>query len=96
MFDRNGQQTLHLSSRFGLLFYNDRIVIPENMRTTVKAMLHHGHTSAAKMEQLSVAFWCPGIQREIQEKADPAQVVEPQVRTLLHKFRQRKKKNLEF
>ena len=32
---------LHLSTRFGLLFYNDRIVIPENMRTTVIAMLHH-------------------------------------------------------
>ena len=53
----------HISTRFGLLFYNDRIVIPENMRTTVIAMLHHGHTSAAKMEQLSVAFWWPGIQR---------------------------------
>ena len=61
---------LHLSTRFGLLFYNDRILIPENMRTTVIAMLHHGHTSAAKMEQLSVAFWWPGIQREIQEKAE--------------------------
>ena len=59
----------HLSTRFGLLFYNDRIVIPENMRTTVLAMLHHGHTSAAKIEQLSVAFWWPGIQQEIQEKA---------------------------
>ena len=34
----------HLSTRFGLLFYNDRIMIPENMRTTVIAMLHHGHT----------------------------------------------------
>ena len=39
------------------------------MRTVI-AMLHHGHTSAAKMEQLSVDFWWPGIQREIQEKAE--------------------------
>ena len=61
---------LHISTRFGLLFYNDRIVIPENMRTTVIAMLHHGHTSAAKMEHLSIAFWWPGIHREIQEKAE--------------------------
>ena len=60
---------LHLSTRFGLLFYNDKIVIPENMRTKVIAMLHHGHASTAKMEQLSEAFWWPGIQREIQEKA---------------------------
>ena len=39
------------------------------MRTTVIAMLHHGHTSAAKMEQLSEAFWWPGMDREIHEKA---------------------------
>ena len=46
----------HLSTRFGLLFYNDRIVFPENMRTTLVAMLHHGHTSAGKMEKLAEAF----------------------------------------
>ena len=37
---------LHLSTRFGLLVYTDKIIIPENIRTTVIAMLHHGHTSA--------------------------------------------------
>ena len=31
---------LHLLTRFGLLFYNDKIVIPENMRSTIIAMLH--------------------------------------------------------
>ena len=46
----------HLSTRFGLLFYNDKIAIPENMWTTVIAMLHHGHTSAGKMEQTAGAF----------------------------------------
>ena len=61
---------LHLSTRFGLLFYNDKIVIPENMRTTITAMLHQGHTSAAKMDQLAEAFWWPAIHREIQEKAE--------------------------
>ena len=60
----------HLSTRFGLLFYNDKIVVPENMRTTVIATLHHGHTSAGKMEQLAGAFWWPGMNREIQEKAE--------------------------
>ena len=48
---------LHLSARFGLLFYNDEIVIPENMRTTITAMLHQGHTSAVKMDHLAEAFW---------------------------------------
>ena len=60
----------HLSTRFGLVFYNDRIVIPENMRTTVIAMLHHGHTSAGKMEKLAEAFWWLGMNREIHEKAE--------------------------
>ena len=40
------QYRAHLSTRFGLLFYNDKIMIPENMRTTLIAMLHHGHASA--------------------------------------------------
>ena len=31
----------HLSTRFGLLFYNDKVIITEEMRTTVAAMLHH-------------------------------------------------------
>ena len=32
-----------LTTRLGLLFYNDRIVIPETMRSTIIAKLHHGH-----------------------------------------------------
>ena len=61
---------LHLSTRFVLLFYNDKIVISENMRTTIIAMLHQGHTSAAKMDRLVEAFWWPGMHREIQEKTE--------------------------
>ena len=40
------------------------------MRTTIIAMLHHGHASAGKMEQIAQAFWWPGMNREIQEKAE--------------------------
>ena len=61
---------LHLSTRFGLLFYNDKIVIPENMQSTIIAMLHQGHISTAKMDHLAEAFWWPGIHREIQEKSE--------------------------
>ena len=38
----------HLTTRFALLFYNDKIVIPEAMRSTIIAMLHQGHPSATK------------------------------------------------
>ena len=60
----------HLTTRFGLLFYNDKIVIPENMRTTIIAMLHQGHPSATKMDQSAAAFWWPGSYQEIREKAE--------------------------
>ena len=60
----------HLTTRFGILFCNDKIIIPEDMRTTVIAMLHQGHPSATKMDQLAAAFWWPGIYQEIREKAE--------------------------
>ena len=59
----------HLTTRIGLMFYNDKIVIPEAMRTTIIAMLHQGHPSAAKMDQSAAAFWWPGFYQEIREKA---------------------------
>ena len=46
----------YLTTRFGLLFYNDKIVIPEAKRTTIIAMLHQGHPSATKMDQSSTEF----------------------------------------
>ena len=60
----------HLTTRFGLLFNNDKIVIPEAMRPTVIAMLHQGHPSTSKMNQSAAAFWWPGLYREIREKAE--------------------------
>ena len=60
----------HLETRFGLLFYNDRIVIPEAMRPTIITMLHNGHVSINKMDKSAEAFWWPGIHREIRDKAE--------------------------
>ena len=48
---------LHLSNRFGLLFYiGYKIVVPENMRTTIIAMLHHGHIAAAQVGSIGRSF----------------------------------------
>ena len=60
----------HLTTRFGLLFYNDKIIIPENMRTTIIAMLHQGHPSATKTDQLAAAFCWSDIYQEFREKAE--------------------------
>ena len=66
------------------------------MRTTVIAMLHHGHTSAAKMEQLSVAFWWPGIQREIQEKAESCPSCRAEGKNIVTQIPSTEKNNLEI
>ena len=61
------------------------------MRTTIIAMLHQGHTSAAKMDRLAEASWWPGCTGKYKTKLKHARFVEPQVRTVLHNFRRRRK-----
>ena len=58
-----------LTTRIGLLFFNDKKIIPEAMRSTLIAMLHQRHVSANKMDQSVETFWWPGMHREIREKA---------------------------
>ena len=60
----------HLNTRFRLLFYNDKIVIPEHIRNSVLAILHQGHVSITKMEDGAESFWWPGIYRDIREKVN--------------------------
>ena len=59
----------HLTARFGFLFYNDKIVIPEALRASIIAILHQGHTSTTKMDQSVEVFWWSGLHREIRKKA---------------------------
>ena len=60
-------------------------IIPEAMRTTIVAMLHHGHAAADKMENAAGAFWWPGMYREIQRSPKTAPAAELQVRNLKRK-----------
>ena len=43
--------------RLGMLFYNEKIVIPEAMRTSIIAMLRRGHVAITNMDQAVEAFW---------------------------------------
>ena len=95
IFNPYRPHSLLFSTRFGLLFYNDRIVIPENMRTTIVAMLHQGHTSTAKMDQLAEAFWWPGIHREIKEKAETCPSCRAAVKNIIPQLPSTEKNNLE-
>ena len=66
------------------------------MRTTVTAMLHYGHTSAAKVEQLSEAFWSPGIHRENHEKAESCPSCGAAGKDLITQILSTEKNNLEI
>ena len=37
-----------LSTRFGVVFYDDRIIIPKSLRTTIIMLLHKGHAAIKK------------------------------------------------
>ena len=60
----------HVATRCGLLFYNDKIIIPEAMRSRIIAMLHQSHVSTNEMDQLAETFWWPGLHREIRDKTE--------------------------
>ena len=59
-----------LSSRFGLVFMEDKIVVPKNQRTTVISLLHKGHPAINKMTLAAQHLWWPRITEAIQKKCD--------------------------
>ena len=59
-----------LSSRFGFVFMEDKIVVPKNLRTTVISLLHKGHPAINKMTLAARHFWWPRITEAIQKKCD--------------------------
>ena len=59
-----------LSTRFGVVFYDDRIIIPKSLRTTIIMLLHKGHATINKMTTAAKPFWWPRMTREIQQKCD--------------------------
>ena len=89
-------QRHHLTTQFGLLYYNDKIVIPEAMRTTIIAMLHQGRPSATKMDQSAAAFWWPGLYRDIREKAENCPSCRASGKNLTTQLPSTEKNNLEI
>ena len=59
-----------LSTRFGVVFYDDRNIIPKSLRTTIIMLLHKGHAAIKKMTPAAKPFWWPRMTREIQQKCD--------------------------
>ena len=56
-----------LSTRFGVVFYDDRIKKPKSLRTTIIMLLHKGHAAINKMTTAAKTFWWPRMTRDIQQ-----------------------------
>ena len=69
-FDPHG----HLSMSNGLLSYDDRIVIPADMREEILDCIHTGHQGITKCCECANLFvWWPGISKGIKTKVDSCQ-----------------------
>ena len=59
-----------LSTRFGVVFYDDRIIIPKSLRTTIILLLHKGHAAINQMTAAAKPFWWTRLVRDIQQNCD--------------------------
>ena len=54
-----------LSIRWGLVFMNDQIVVPVDLRRRLLDILYFGHAGITKMLAEAKIFWWPEINRDI-------------------------------
>ena len=59
-----------LSSRFGLVFIEDKIIVRKKLRTTIISLLHKGHPAINKMTAAVRHFWWPKMTEAIQKKCE--------------------------
>ena len=59
-----------LSTRYVVVFFEEKIIVPTNLRTTVITLLHKGHPAINKMTMAAKHFWWPKITEAIQRKCD--------------------------
>ena len=57
-------------SREGILLVDNRIAIPQGLRSAVLAHLHRGHPGQEKMVDAAEYIWWPRMHREIIKKAE--------------------------
>ena len=57
-----------LSIRWGLVFMDDQIVFPVDLRRRLLDILHFGHVGMTKMTAEAKIFWWPDINRDIENK----------------------------
>ena len=52
-----------------MLFNDDRIIIPAELRPKLLDTLHHGHAGTTKMLADAKVFWWPGFSEDVEQKA---------------------------
>ena len=68
--EENKSYQKQLSTRFCVVFYDNQIIIPKSLRTTIIMVLHKGHAAINKMTAAAKPFWWPRLVRDIQQKGD--------------------------
>ena len=61
------QYTKNLSTRFGVMFYDHKIIVPKNLRNTVITLLNKGQPFINMMPRRKVFRW-PKMAKEVQQK----------------------------
>ena len=60
----------NISTRFGIVFYDDKIIIPKPLRQTVIMLLHKGHLAINNMNHAARLFWWPKLTKDVQFKCN--------------------------
>ena len=58
----------NISTKWGLHFLNDRIIVPTELRKTLLDTLHFGHAGTTTMTAEAKIFWWPNINKDIEDK----------------------------
>ena len=75
-----------LSTRFGVVFFEDRIIIPESLRNTIIMQLHKGHPAINKMTPAAKPFWWPKCQKTYNKNVNSAFSAKWPERILNHNY----------
>ena len=62
------QQFENISTRWGLTFVNDKIIVPTELRKKLLDTLHFEHARNTKMTAEAKIFWWPSIDKDIEHK----------------------------
>ena len=58
----------NLSIRWGLVFVDDQIAVPIDLRRRLIEILHFGHSGTTKMFSDAKIFWWPELRKDIEQK----------------------------